>query len=140
MPHLLDTNHCIYLLNGLHKKPAFRTIEQNKVLSKAFSPDYDLYMSEATLGEMYFGAVKSTQTSRNLRRIELLKMAVMPMPIDQNVWRLFGETKAILQKQGKTMSDLDILIACTAKTYNFVLVTNDSDFDALDFRKENWTK
>ena len=97
-------------------------------------------MCEASLGELYFGAVKSKQTNRNLRRIEYLQLAVMPVPIDQNVWKLFGETKAVLQKQGKSISDLDLIIGCTALAYKFVLVTNDGHFEFMNVLKENWTQ
>ena len=95
-------------------------------------------MSEASLGELYFGASKSKQAKQNIQRIELLKRVVLPVPIDQYVWKLFGKTKATMQKQGKTLTDFDLLIASTAKTYGLVLVTNDSGFGILDFEKENW--
>jgi len=34
------------------------------------------------------------------------------------------------------MHPMDILIAATAKKYNLILVTNDSDFDNLDYQSE----
>ena len=48
------------------------------------------------------------------------------------------------RKIGKPISDMDILIAATAKRYNLILATNDSDFDNLDYQseidieRENW--
>jgi len=98
-------------------------------------------MSEATLGELYFGAANSERKEYNFERIEILKKAVIPIAIDDNIWNLFGKTKAILRKKGKSIMDLDLLIACTAKKGDCTLVTNDGDFDVLpvDFRMDNWT-
>ncbi|QTA86408.1 PIN domain-containing protein [Desulfonema magnum] len=97
-------------------------------------------MSEVTLGELYFGAANSGRKEYNFARIALFKKAVVPIPIDEDIWRLFGNTKAMLRKQGKAISDLDLLVACTAKVCGLVLVTNDRDFDVLPdaFQKENW--
>ncbi len=76
----------------------------------------------------------------NRQRITLFKQAVTPISIDEDIWRLFGDTKAIMRKRGKSIMDIDLLIACTAKIHAQILVTNDADFDVLpeDFRKENW--
>jgi tRNA(fMet)-specific endonuclease VapC len=103
-------------------------------------------MSEATLGELLFGAEKSQNQTKNLKRIEILKNVVSPLPVDQEVWEIFAKIKAELQKLGKPIDDMDILIAATAKKYKLVLVTSDADMNNLDFlqsiliKRENWTK
>jgi len=140
MAFLLDTNHCIYLINGLNKKESLQSEAERKIIETARSIEADIFMSEATLGELYFGAANSARKEENFRRIELFKEAVIPIQIDETTWKLFGITKAILRKQGKSLSDTDLLIACTAKIHKLILVTNDADFDVLpsEFLKENW--
>lgn len=138
--YLLDTNHCVYLINGLDKDASKRSEFERKVIEKARNLEASLFMSEATLGEMYFGAANSSREKYNLQRIELFKEAVIPIPVNDDIWQSFGRTKAALRKQGISISDIDLLIACTAMVFNLVLVTNDADFDLLpaDFIKENW--
>lgn len=72
----------------------------------------------------------------------MFKQIIMPVTIDEDIWRLFGETKAMLRKRGKSIADMDLLIACTSRIFGFILVTNDKDFDVLpdDFLKENWAE
>ncbi|RKZ53390.1 MAG: hypothetical protein DRR16_14680 [Candidatus Parabeggiatoa sp. nov. 3] len=55
--------------------------------------------------------------------------------------------KAELRKVGKPIANMDLLIAATAKRYELVLATNDSNMDNLDFltaeirvERENWAQ
>ncbi len=139
--YLLDTNHCIYLINGLDKEYSKRFEAEKNTIERAADIQSDIFLCEATLGELYFGAAYSTRREYNLQRIDLFKQAVIPISIDENVWKLFGNTKAILRTEGKPIADMDLLIACTARTYDLVLVTNDQDFDVLpeNFIRENWS-
>ncbi len=140
MAWLLDTNHCIYLMNGLDRQESLRSEPEKKIIRTARKTGMELFMSEATLGELYFGAANSGRPEYNFKRIYLLKQAVIPVCTDEDVWELFGRTKALFRKQGKSLADLDLLIACTAKVNDLVLVTNDADFNVLpeDFQRENW--
>src|SRR5439155_9052425 len=119
--YLLDTNHCVYLINGSHKKPQYCSPQERKTVEAVRNaPPSSIFMSDATLGELYFGAFKSQKQEKNLRRIENIKLIVPPIPLDEAVWKLFGETKAALQKDGKVIEDLDLLIACTAKSKGLI--------------------
>jgi len=145
---LLDTNVCIIYMNARARAEKKRTLVQKQVFDKfeSIKGNVTLCMSEATLGELLFGAEKSQNQAKNLKRIEILKNVVSPLPVDQEVWEIFGKIKAELQKLGKSMDDMDILIAATAKKYQLVLVTSDADMNNLDFlqsisiKRENWSK
>ncbi|OQX17530.1 MAG: hypothetical protein BWK80_39510 [Desulfobacteraceae bacterium IS3] len=93
-----------------------------------------------TLGELYFGAANSARREYNLQRTDLFKYAMIPIAVDEDIWKCFGDTKAVMRKQGKSVTDLDLLIACTARICDLVLVSNDSNFDGLPdaFQRENW--
>ena len=58
MSYLLDTNHCICLLNGWDKPKLKQTAKEARIV-KSFQSvrDEGVYLSEVTLGELYFGAM-----------------------------------------------------------------------------------
>ncbi len=62
--------------------------------------------------------------------------------IDKAVMETFSEIKAHLQKTGSPVDDMDLLIASTAMTMNYTLVTNNEKHFAQikGLRIENWTK
>lgn len=142
MLYLLDTNHCIYLMNGSEKTEEDRSQEERNVIQaiQNLAEDDCLHMAQATLGELYYGATLSARKLHNKDKINVLKTYIQPFALKDGVWELFGETKALLRQQGKAMQDFDLLIACTAKVYNCTLVTNDQDFNLLPdhFPKVNW--
>jgi len=145
---LLDTNICIAYMNACAKAENKRTLKQQQVFEKfeSIKGNVTLCMSEATLGELLFGAEKSQNKTKNLKRIEILKNVVSTLLVDLEVWEIFGQIKAELQKLGKPIDDMDILIAATAKKYKLVLVSSDANMNNLDFlqsisiKRENWTK
>jgi tRNA(fMet)-specific endonuclease VapC len=139
--YLLDTNHCIYLINGLEKLPQERLpAEQTVIRTLESLPDVPLYFSEVTLGELYYGIARSTRKAQNQAKLVFLKRLLVPLPVTEEVWKLFGETLGYLHQQGKPIADRDLLIACTAKVSEVILVTNDHDFDNLpeSFVRTNW--
>jgi tRNA(fMet)-specific endonuclease VapC len=141
MSFLLDTNHCIYLINGRNKKPEKQSELEKNTLSHFDIVTDPLFLSEVTLGEMYFGAAKSQQKTKNYSRVEALRTSFNILPVTLALWKLFGETKASLQKQGKIIADLDLLIACSAIHHDLTLVTNDRAFDLLTpvLKTVNWS-
>lgn len=60
MNYLLDTDICIYLLNG-------RTIVRDRILAVEWN---NLYICSITIAELYFGAYNSSQVVNNLARAE----------------------------------------------------------------------
>lgn len=142
MAFLLDTNHCIYALNGWKKPESKRTPEESRVVKKIRSLEEDtgLYLCEASLGELYYGAECSQKRAYNLQRIDTLKTAIIPISVNEHAWRLFGRLKATLRREGKKIPDIDLLIATTAEEYKLSLVTNDTHLELLpkNFKRVNW--
>src|SRR5712664_3093594 len=96
MSFLLDTNHCIYLNNGRRKRSEELNALEKNTLSFFDAVTDPLFISEVTLGEMYFGAAKSQQKTKNYASVETLRTSFNVLPVNLDLWKLFGETKADL--------------------------------------------
>lgn len=143
MAYLLDTNHCIYLMNGWGS-PVHRLTPQERNTVTAFGGirNDTVYMSEVSVGELLYGVARSQRREYNRRRLEVLLSAVPPVPVSRGVWEIYGETKAELSRIGRTIPDMDMLIASTAKYYDMILVANDRHMRNLpdSFVRENWAE
>jgi len=130
MRYLLDTNICIYLING------------NKLLREKVHEIgvYSLGVSNATLAELYFGAYNSEYTNENLQNIADFKKNLTAYPDSNQSAELFGKIKSELKNSGKMIEDFDILIASIAMANNCVLVTNNPrHFERVEgLQSENW--
>jgi len=127
---LLDTDTCVYLLNGnpsLKKK-----VEEVGVFSLA--------ISNSVLAELYFGAYNSKKAEDNLKRINLFKKNLTILSDSEESALRFGKIKADLRSKGKIIEDFDILIASVAIVNSCILITNNTDhFERIDgLRIENW--
>jgi len=123
LKYLLDTNTCVYLLNG------------NESLKKKVREIgvYSLSISNCVLAELYFGAYRSKKIEENLKRIELFKKNLTILSDSEVSARLFGKIKAALRFKGTIIEDFDILIASIATSNNCILVTNNTEhFERID--------
>jgi len=136
---LLDTNICVNYLNALRKKADKRSDEEQRIFKKIeqIKDTVDLYISQAGVAELRFGAEKSQNRIKNLRRIEKFKEAFPELQIDSEVWDDYVKIKVELSRVGRSIHDMDLLIAATAKRYGLLLVSNDKDMNNLDFLVEN---
>lgn len=116
MKYLLDTNTCVYLLNG------------NEILKRKVKEIgvYSLSISNCVLAELYFGAYNSKRVEENLGRIDLFKKNLSVLFDSEESARLFGKIKADLRTKGTIIDDFDILIASIATANNHILVTNNT--------------
>ncbi len=130
MNYLLDTNICIYLING-------NNLLINKVKEIGI---FSIGISNATLAELYFGAYNSKHIKENLRNISAFKRNLSIYSDSSGSAEIFGETKAKLKASGCMIEDFDILIASIAIANNCILVTNNLDhFERIDaIQLENW--
>ena len=129
MIYLLDTNICIYYLNG---KYGLRD-RINKAGFENFS------ISEITLAELYYGAENSEEIEKNITVVNNFTGKISILPIFGAI-RIYAKEKARLKKKGTMISDFDLLIGSTAIANNFTLVTrNVKEFCRMDNLKyENW--
>jgi tRNA(fMet)-specific endonuclease VapC len=131
--YLLDTNICIYIIKN---KP----IEVLHILKKKSKSD--IFISSITVAELHYGVEKSKYIDKN--RVSLLEFLSIFNIIyfDDKDAVEFGKIKVNLEKNGKIIGPMDLLISAQAKSRNMILVTNNiKEFERIDGLKiENWVK
>ncbi len=115
--YLLDTNIVIALFQG--EQPILDKITQFK---SVFTPSI-------VVGELYFGAFKSSKIKENVTRINEFALKNEILSCDQHTAKIYGEIKSGLKSIGKPIPENDIWIAATALQYNLTLITRDSHFN-----------
>jgi tRNA(fMet)-specific endonuclease VapC len=132
MRYLLDTNICIYL----------RKDQSPKLKQKFYLAGINnLYISSITVAELEFGVAKSSQSEKNAEVLEKFLSELKAIDFDIAAAREYGRIRALLEKNGTPIGSNDILIASTAISRDFILVTNNErEFSRVDRLKiENWT-
>jgi tRNA(fMet)-specific endonuclease VapC len=114
---LLDTNICVYLINGNDQL-------KQKVRDVGVS---NIAVSNAVLAELYYGVYNSSKIKSNLATIEAFSKHLTRFPDSIDSARLFGIIKADLKKQGKPIEDFDVLVASIAIANNCILVTHNTN-------------
>ena len=141
MAYLFDTNHCIYLMNGWNTpEDKLSECERNTITAFRRLKDDVIYMSEASVGELWYGVERSQRQAYNRTRLNTLLLAVPPLPVTRKIWELYGQTKAELSKVGKIIPDIDLVIASTAQYHEMILIANDKHMKYLptSFSRKNW--
>ena len=130
MHYLIDTNIIIYRLKNLGN------VNANFLKNK----DKHMSLSVISYGELVFGAKKSKAVEKNMETVNAIKSIFPLLEITSEIMNIFGEIKVYTQKIGKTIDDMDLLIAATAITNNFTLVThNTKHFENIpNLKVEDW--
>jgi tRNA(fMet)-specific endonuclease VapC len=131
MKVMLDTNICIYIIK---QKP-----EAVLARFRAFQVG-DVGISTITLAELQYGAMKSARPKQNR---ESLKEFVAPLDVasfDNAASEAYGEIRVALEKSGRPVGAMDLLIAAHALSLDARLVTNnEKEFKRVrGLRVENW--
>ena len=106
---------------------------------KAEAPDR-VCLSAVTEGEMLFGVVRRPEARRLRLAISELLAAIDVLPWTSATARRYATLRASLERQGRPLGALDLMIAAHAAEHDMTLVTNDSAFGAVpDLRVEDWT-
>jgi tRNA(fMet)-specific endonuclease VapC len=132
LQYLLDTGICIYG-RGL----------QPKVVARLERVDEgDAAISVVTYGELLFGCAKSPDPQQALLRLNLFLDRVPALALPPEAASVYGWTRNLLERQGKTIGPNDLWIAAHAIASGLTLVTNNErEFRRIDGLKiENWAK
>jgi tRNA(fMet)-specific endonuclease VapC len=129
--YLLDTNICIYAINGRNPK----VIDALKRLTIG-----EIALSSVTLAELEYGASKSAHRDRNRLMLVGFASPFRVLPFDGKDAEVFGILRAHLERAGTPIGPYDLQIAAQAICRGCVLVTNNiREFERIPGLKiENW--
>jgi tRNA(fMet)-specific endonuclease VapC len=128
---MLDTNTVSFLLRE-HPAVCSRVKQE---------PMESLCISAVTEGELQFGLAKRPEAKKLHRAVKEFLLRVEVLPWDRAAAACYGATRADLERQGKIIAPLDMMIASHAMSLNLVLVTNDGSFAQMEgLGLEDWTE
>ena len=132
MEYLLDTNICVYALNqsDLALIDRLRSVRRSNV-----------YVASLTIGEMLFGAQRSSNSTENVKRIVRFVAPFRELHFEQRAAEAYGALRAELASTGNQFGVVDMLLAGTALAHGLTVVTNNvREFKrAAGLRVENWS-
>ena len=132
MKFMLDTNICIYLIK---QRP-------QSVLDRFLSlPVGDIGISVITLAELRYGAGKSNQPKKNHEALEQFMSPLNVADFDQAATITYGRIRVALERKGRPIGAMDLLIAAHALSLDVRLITNNErEFKQVPgLGVENWT-
>jgi tRNA(fMet)-specific endonuclease VapC len=128
--YLLDTNIVSHLIKD-HPVVSQRIVKV---------PITSLCISVITEAELYYGLAKRPEAKRLHLVVEEFLKRVDVLPWDSAIVKNYGFIRAEMERQGKNLAPLDMLIAAHALSVDAVLVTNDKAFYQVGgLTIEDWT-
>ena len=133
MRYMLDTNICIYVIK--HKP--------EKVLRKlqTIHPE-DVCISSVTYAELVCGVEKSAAVEKNRLALSMLLANMEILDFDVEAADCYGKIRADLEKKGRPIGPLDMMIAGHGQSLGYTVVTNNvKEFSRVNaLRIENWAE
>jgi tRNA(fMet)-specific endonuclease VapC len=132
MPRLmLDTNICIHAIKRDDLEVLHR-LERTRL--------QDVAISSIVVGELWTGVIKSDQRRRNEQALNDFFAFVEILDWPASAARIYGEIRAELERRGRSIGAMDLLIAAHAIHERATLVTrNRREFDRIrELNVESW--
>lgn len=117
---LLDTNAIIALQRD------------NEELKSLLKNAGDVFLPVIAIGELYFGAYKSTKVEDNRKAVAAFITGRTVLQIDADTSDIYGQIKQALRAKGRPIPENDIWIAALAIQYDLTLLTLDAHFSEID--------
>jgi len=130
--YLLDTNTVSYVIRGNFPRVRQRLLEV---------PMAEVGISVITEAELRFGVARRPEAATLKVAVEEFLLRVEALPWTSDAARHYAEIRAVLERSGEPMGNLDMMIAAAALAAEVVLVTHDRVFRRLKrLKTEDWTK
>jgi len=131
-PNLLDTSVASYIIKG-------NTPSIDRWLARV--PVADVFISAVTEAELRYGVARLPDATRIETLVEDFLLTVTILPWDSEAAKQYGRLRATLEREGRPMGNLDMMIAAHALAAGAVLVTNDRAFTRIkNLKLADWTK
>lgn len=134
--YFLDTNTCIYFLNGTSESI------KHKLLA---TPPKEIVVPAVVKAELLFGAYKSRNRSDNIDKVEMFLKPFRLIPFDAEACYRYAEIRFKCEIHGTAVGPNDLCIAATVSAHNGILVThNTKEFKLIEdlriegLRLEDW--
>lgn len=125
--YLLDTNVAIAVLN-----------DELDLASRRGSGQ-EVFLCVTVVGELLFGAEKSSRKENNRARVERLAGLCPLVQQDVETSRRYAIIKAELERKGKPIPENDLWIAASALQHGLILATRDGHFREIEpLQVEPW--
>ena len=127
--YMLDTDICSYLIQGTNAK-------LNRAVKRH---DGALFMSAITYHELLFGAVRCN-SKRLTDAVQALSKKISIQPWTVEAAAISSAIRSDLESKGQTIGVMDTMIAGSALSEEYTLVTNNiAHFSRISgLRIENW--
>ena len=127
--YFLDTNTCIYFLNGSSEKI------KSKILTTA--PN-DIKIPAIVKAELLLGAYKSKKRNSNLEKVEAFLVPFEIIPLQDQMSYVYADIRYKTETAGKSVGLNDLFIAAVVKFYEGILITNNiKEFSYIKGLKTN---
>ncbi|MGH9692943.1 MAG: type II toxin-antitoxin system tRNA(fMet)-specific endonuclease VapC [Bryobacteraceae bacterium] len=129
---MLDTDTCIAIIK---QHPSALKKLRGKSIGQ-------VGISSITLGELAFGAEKSSRSKVAREALSEFLVALEVVGFDDASAMTYGKVRAVLAQRGTPIGPLDTLIGSHALEIDVILVThNTREFSRIDgLRLEDWTE
>ena len=125
--YLLDTNIVIAMF-----------ADEEEIQERRQNAD-KVFLPSPVVGELCYGARKSSRPIENLTRVNRLIQDFRVIPCNLETARWYGIIKDNLRQRGRLIPDNDIWIAAIAMQRGLILVTRDSHFNEVEsLQTERW--
>ncbi|MGD0181404.1 MAG: type II toxin-antitoxin system VapC family toxin [Terriglobales bacterium] len=130
--YLLDTNTASYVIKGNFPRVRERLLKV---------PMAEVGISAVTEAELRFGIARKPEAVKLRIAVEEFLLRVEALSWDSDAAQQYAQVRAELERSGKPMGNLDLMIAAHALSAQLVLVTHDHVFRRIKRLKvEDWTK
>jgi tRNA(fMet)-specific endonuclease VapC len=92
----------------------------------------EVFMSVVTLGELRYGALRSSRVEQNVKEIEEFARGIAILRLDEQIAATYATLKNELRSKGRPIPENDLWIAATARQYDLMLVSSDEHFQEID--------
>ena len=117
MKYMLDTNICIYLIKH-HPAKVIRHFRSHAV--------GDIGISSITLAELRYGVSKSQHVEKNQQALDEFVLSLEIADFDEKAAGEYGAIRAELERAGKPVGSMDMLIGAHAHALGATLVTHNT--------------
>ena len=129
--YMLDTNTVSYLIKGKQHalKKKLQQVSMNSVC-----------ISAITEAELLRGVIKKPEATMLSKLVNAFLLRVDILPWDSEAAAAYARFRTLCEKEGKSLGNMDMLIASHALAVNATLVSNDKAFYKVEHHLslEDW--